>query len=68
MTYQKFLDIVYDTSKEKDYYGWVNATRKPTVKDQEKYSKYCNKMDKISKFKQKVLSEALKNLSDNYFD
>lgn len=69
MTYQKFLDIVYHTSKEKDYYCWTTARpTKPRVADELMYLMYCDRMDRINKFKKEVLTEVLKKLPNNYFD
>lgn len=69
MTYKKFLNIAYNTAKEKDYYCWATAgPRKVKDEDKEKYEYYKTKIKKIADFKKEVLIKALKNLPDNYFD
>jgi len=67
MTYQEFLDIQYEIDKEEDYYCWVCAGHHHSEKDEEKYRYYQRRQKKINEFKRKVLSEALKNLSKDYF-
>lgn len=69
MTYQKFCDIEYDTEKERDYHCWnlVNLTY-PRPETREKYRYYINKQQKIKQFKREVLTKALANLPDDFFD
>lgn len=67
MTYQEFLDIQYEIDKEENYYGWACSTRPYSEENEEKYKYYKEKQAKIIEFKRKVLSEALKNLSKDYF-
>lgn len=67
MTYQEFLDIQYEIDKEEDYYCWVCSTRPYSKENEEKFAHYRERQKKITEFKRKVLSEALKNLSKDYF-
>lgn len=68
MTYQEFLDIEYEIDKEEDYYGWVYSTRPYSKENEEKCAHYRERQKKITEFKRKVLTEALKNLSKDYFE
>lgn len=67
MTYQEFLDIQYKVSKEEDYYCWVCASYHHSKEDEEKYKYYSEKQKKIADFKKKVLTEAIKNISKDFF-
>ena len=67
MTYQEFLDIKYEIDKEEYYYCWVCASPHHSKEDEEKYEYYRKRLKKITEFKRKVLSEAVKNLSKDYF-
>lgn len=67
MTYTEFLNIEYEIDKEEDFYCWVYSTRRCTEEDKEKYKYYKEKKKKINEFKRKVLTEAVKNLSKDYF-
>lgn len=69
MTYQKFCDIEYDTEKERDYHCWnlVNLTHS-RPETGEKYRYYMNKMQRINKFKREVLTKALAELPNDFFD
>ena len=67
MTYQDFLDIEYNISKEKSYYCWAVARPFHSKEDEEKYQYYIKKAEKIQKFKKEVLTKALVNVSENYF-
>lgn len=67
MTYTEFLDIEYEIDKEEDFYGWVCSTRYCAEGDKEKYKYYKERKKKINEFKRKVLTEAVKNLSKDYF-
>lgn len=68
MTYQKFKNIEYNVDKERDFYCWVNACRKPSEDDKTKYDYYEQKAEKIAKFKKEAITKALKNIPENYFD
>ena len=67
MTYQEFLDIQYNIDRERDYYCWVVANYHHSKEDEDKYKYYKMKSQKISKFKKNVLTQALKNISKEYF-
>lgn len=69
MTYQKFRDIEYDTEKEKDYHCWnlVYLTF-PKPETKEKYEYYTDKMRRINQFKKEVITKALAELPDDFFD
>lgn len=69
MTYRKFCNIEYDTEKEKDYFcrHLVNLTHhRPETG--ERYLYYMDKIQKINKFKKEVLTKALAELPDDFFD
>lgn len=67
MTYEDFLNIQYEIDKEEDYYCWVCARHHHSKEDEENYARYTKRQEKITKFKRKVLTEALKNISKDYF-
>ena len=69
MTYQKFRDIEYDTEKEKDYFCWNLAhLTHPKPENKEKYEYYTDKMRRINQFKKEVITKALAELPDDFFD
>lgn len=72
MTYKDFCDIVYEVDKEEDYYCYACATtfeKNPRYEEvRNKYEYYVKKHKKINDFKRKVLTEALKNLSKDFFE
>ena len=60
MTYKEFCDIEYYVDKEYHYY----------LRHQEdiKFPIFEKRYNKILEFRKKVITEALKNMPDNYFD
>lgn len=67
MTYKEFLKIEYNINKEKNYYCWVVANYCHSKDDEDKYEYYKMKSQKINNFKKKVLTEALKKISKDFF-
>ena len=60
MTYEKFRDIEYYVDKE--YYYYVR------YKDDKNFPIFEERKNKINNFVKKALTEALKNIPDNYFN
>lgn len=67
MTYEKFKDIEYMITSEKDWFCYACARTPHKKEHEEKYEEFRKRAKKISEFKKKVLTEALKNIPDNYF-
>ena len=71
MTFQEYCDIVYEINKETDYYCYCYANtskNSPRFNEIEKKYKYYQKQsEKLYKFKKQVLTNAVKNLSKDFF-
>lgn len=66
MTFKRFKQVENFISSEERYYCWVCA-RTHSKEEEEKYEEFCKREKKISEFRKKVLTEALKKIPDNYF-
>lgn len=71
MTFQEFCDISYEIDKETNYYCYCYATtskNSPRFEEIEKKYKYYQELSKkLHDFKKKVLTNAVKNLSKDFF-
>lgn len=66
MTFKQFKQIENYIDSKIHYYGWVCA-RSHSKEEEEIYEEFCKREKKISEFRKKVLTEALKKIPDNYF-
>lgn len=69
MTYDEFKAIEHRVIKERDFYCYKNAVDYyPKEEDIAKYNEYKERAKKIDNFKKKVITEALKKLSKDFFN